>query len=113
MYYSPMPPPYDSANNLPDDEPGERIEVDDDPYGYITPALDEDEEDDSGLSGDFEDEDEDDADDTIYQFALATSSAEKIANGEFEDGDIYHGCDGDDFDPYYEVETFRDRRLDQ
>lgn len=33
-----------------------------------------------------------------------------------EDGDaFYHGCDGDDFDPYYEyeIETFRDRRLDQ
>lgn len=86
-------------------------EIEADPYGYITPALDEDEEDDSGLSGEFEEED--DADDTIYQFALAASSAEKIANGEFEDGDIYHGCDGDDFDPYLDVETFRDRRLDQ
>lgn len=29
------------------------------------------------------------------------------------DNTIYHGCDGDDFDPYDEVETFRDRRLDQ
>ena len=29
-------------------------EVDDDPYGYITPALDEDEEDDSGFSDEFE-----------------------------------------------------------
>lgn len=70
-------------NNLQDQDYGEKgpglpdpdeIEVDDDPYGYgyITPALDEDEEDDSGLSGEFEEEDD----------------------------SIYHGCDGDDFDPY-------------
>jgi hypothetical protein len=37
----------------PDDYDEER----DDPYGYITPALDEDDEDDSGLSGVDEDED--------------------------------------------------------
>lgn len=78
-------PTYDSANNF--NEPGKQIEaiaeVETDPYGYTTPALDEDEEDDTGLSG------------------------------ELEEDDTYHGCDGDDFDPYYGVETFRDRRLDQ
>ncbi|MEG3899938.1 MULTISPECIES: hypothetical protein [unclassified Microcoleus] len=33
-------------------------EEDTDPYGYATPALDEDEEDDSGLSGEFEEDDD-------------------------------------------------------
>ncbi|MEG4861203.1 hypothetical protein QUB75_27160 [Microcoleus sp. K1-B6] len=57
---------------------------DDDPYGYITPALDEDEEDDSGLSGEFEEEDDDGLPDP----------------SDYEEDDHY-------------VETFRDRRLDQ
>lgn len=61
------------------------FEEDDDPYGYITPALDEDEEDDSGLSGELEEDDEGDG--------LPDPS-------DYEEDDHY-------------VETFRDRRLDQ
>jgi hypothetical protein len=34
-------------------------DIDADPYGYITPALDEDEEDDSGLSKEFKVEEDD------------------------------------------------------
>lgn len=52
---------------------------------------------------------------TALEATTTTDFAVKNSTEASTPGDnaIYHGCDGDDFDPYDEIETFRDRRLDQ